>query len=122
MWTLDLARRLDGTGVAVFAADPGVADTGTQRDYPWPAPMKAALVLARPLPHRLLSARKAAHSSIRAASAAELATRTGQLLDRKGRAVPPPQRAGDREVARTVDRASRDLVGLDDPLGHDRTA
>lgn len=71
VWTLDLARRLEGTGVSVFAVDPGIADTGTHRDYPWPAPVKAIMVLARPLLHRLLRHEKAAFSSIRAASAPE---------------------------------------------------
>ena len=42
-WTLHLARRLERTDVSVFAVDPGVADTGTHRAYPWPAPIKAVM-------------------------------------------------------------------------------
>jgi retinol dehydrogenase-14 len=115
VWSLDLARRLEGTGVSVFVVDPGVADTGTHRDYPWPIPAKVIMVLAGPLLHRLLTPDKAALSSIHAASASALEGRSGLLLDRKGRPIEPPESVRGTDVARIVDRVSRELSGLSVP-------
>ncbi len=112
VWTFDLARRLDGIGVPVFAADPGVADTGTHRDYPWPAPIRLARWLLRPLLGRLLSPEHAATSSVAAATAPELAGETGLLLGRDGKPTRPPAVVADPVVARQVDEISRRLVGL----------
>ena len=111
-WTLDLARRLDGTGVSVFAVDPGIADTGTHRAYPWPAPLKAAMRAAWLVLRPWLSTERAARSTIRAASAPELAGHTGLLLDRRGRPVAPPSAAMRDDVRLAVERASRELTRL----------
>ena len=113
VWTVDLARRINGSGVGVFAADPGVADTGTHRDYPWPLPARAVMRLARPLLHRLLSPHKAAVSSIRAASASELEGTTCLMLDRKGQPVDMPESALSAVNAEVVDRISRELAHLE---------
>ena len=112
-WTLDLARRLDGTGVSVFAVDPGVADTGTHRAYPWPAPMKAVMRGAWLVLRPWLSTERAARSTIRAASASDLDGQTGLLLDRSGRPVEPPAVAIRDDVRAAVEQASRAFVGLD---------
>ena len=111
-WTLDLARRLDGTGVSVFAVDPGIADTGTHRPYPWPAPLTAAMRAAWLALRPWLSTERAARSTIRAASAPELAGHTGLLLDRRGRPVAPPSAAMRDDVRLAVERASRELTRL----------
>ena len=112
-WTLDLARRLDGSGVSVFAVDPGIADTGTHRAYPWPSPIKATMRGAWLVLRPWLSPERAARSTIRAASAPELEGQTGLLLDRSGRAVRPPAAALRDDLGAAVEQASRELVGLD---------
>lgn len=112
VWTFDLARRLAGSGVSVFAVDPGVADTGTHRDYPWPAPVRFLRWLFRPLLGRLLSPERAATSSVVAATSPELDERTGLLLDRGGRPTRPPTIVEEVQIARQVDEFSRRLVGL----------
>jgi hypothetical protein len=68
--------------------------------------------LARPLLHRVLSAEKAAVNSVRAASAPGLESSSGLLLGRRGDPSDPPEIAADRDIAQTVDRISRKLVGL----------
>ena len=112
-WTLDLARRLDGSGVSVYAVDPGIADTGTHRAYPWAPPVKAGMRVAWLVLRPWLSTERAAGSAIRAASAPELAGRTGLLLDRRGRPIEPPAAAVRADVRLAVDRVSRELTGLD---------
>ena len=111
-WTLQLAERLDGEGVSVFAADPGLADTGTHRDYPRPAPMRAVMRLAWLFLGRRLTVERAALSTIRAATAPELDGRTGVLLDPSGRPVEPPRVVTRPDVQRALARANRELVGL----------
>jgi NAD(P)-dependent dehydrogenase (short-subunit alcohol dehydrogenase family) len=111
-WTLDLAHRLEPRPVGMFAANPGMADTGTHRDYPWPAPTRAVMFALRPLLHRLLSAEKAAASSIRAATALDLEGKTGLVLGRTGNVVDPPEAARRRGTREIVDRISRDLTRL----------
>ena len=112
-WTLDLARRLDGSGVSVFAVDPGIADTGTHRAYPWPRPIKATMRGAWLVLRPWLSPERAACSTIRAASAPELEGQTGLLLDRRGRAARPPGAALRDDLRAAVEQASRELVRLD---------
>jgi NAD(P)-dependent dehydrogenase (short-subunit alcohol dehydrogenase family) len=99
IWTFELARRLEGTDVEVSAADPVVADAGTHRHYPWPTPVRTAMVIARPLLHRLLSAQRAAAGSIYAASSPDLNEQTGLLLDRRCRPVDPPAAARSQRPA-----------------------
>ena len=111
-WTFDLVRRVNGSGVSVFAVDPGIADTGTHRAYPWPAPIKVAMRGAWGVLRPWFSTERAARSAIRAASAAELDGHTGLLLDRRGRPVEPPAAAFREAVQLAVDQASRELTGL----------
>ena len=115
-WTLELARRLEGTGVSVVAVDPGVADTGTHRDYPRPAPIRAIMRLAWLLLRSRLSVERAAQAVIRATSAPEPASESGFLLDRNGQRVDPPSLVRDRAVRRTAGEVTRKLVGLDQPV------
>lgn len=111
-WTFELARRVEGTGVSVFAVDPGIADTGTHRDYPRPLAVRAIMRVVWLLLGRRFSPARAARSAIVAASAPELEGRTGLLLDRHGEPTGPPEVADRPEVQRQAVEVTRALVGL----------
>ncbi|MFB6613318.1 SDR family NAD(P)-dependent oxidoreductase [Streptomyces sp. NPDC085524] len=112
-YTLDLAKRLDGTGVSVFAADPGGAATdmtnGTMTD---PRIVSPALRLLWPLVRRTFErstsgpASTAARPSITAATDAALTGRTGILIGAQARPVTPSRAATDPRVAAAVRRLS----------------
>lgn len=112
-YTLDLAARLDGTGVSVFAADPGGAATdmtnGTLTD---PKIVSPALRLLWPLVRRKFErstsgpASAAARPSIVAATDEALIGKTGLVIGPQARPVAPFRPATDRRVAEAVRRLS----------------
>ncbi|WP_438309870.1 SDR family NAD(P)-dependent oxidoreductase [Streptomyces sp. HUAS TT3] len=112
-YALDLAARLDGTGVSVFAADPGGAATdmtdGTLTD---PKIVSPALRLLWPLVRRRFErstsgpASVAARPSIAAATDRALTGRTGLLIGAGVRPEPPIRTATDPRVADAVRRLS----------------
>ncbi|MFI6937148.1 SDR family NAD(P)-dependent oxidoreductase [Streptomyces sp. NPDC050287] len=112
-YTLDLAARLDGTGVSVFAADPGGAATdmtnGTLTD---PKIVSPALRLLWPLVRRKFErstsgpASAAARPSIVAATDDALIGKTGVVIGPQARPVAPFRPATDRRVADAVCRLS----------------
>lgn len=118
-YTLDLAARLDGTGVSVFAADPGGAATdmtnGTMAD---PKIVSPALRLLWPLVRRKFErstsgpASTAARSSITAATDEALTGRTGLVIGAETRPVSPPRGATDPRVADAVRRLSERYAPL----------
>ncbi|MFJ7589394.1 SDR family NAD(P)-dependent oxidoreductase [Streptomyces sp. NPDC097617] len=111
--TLDLAARLEGTGVSVFAADPGGAATdmtnGTMND---PRIVSPALRLLWPLVRRRFArstsgpASVAARSSILAATDEALTGRTGIVIGARATQVAPFRAATDPAVATAVRRLS----------------
>ncbi|MEU4119175.1 SDR family NAD(P)-dependent oxidoreductase [Kitasatospora sp. NPDC028055] len=111
--TLDLAARLDGTGVAVLAADPGGAATdmtdGTLTD---PRIVSPPLRLLWPLVRRRFErstsgpASVAARPSITAATDEALAGRTGVVIGAQARPVAPFRAATDPRVVAAVRRLS----------------
>ncbi|MGW7005505.1 SDR family NAD(P)-dependent oxidoreductase [Streptomyces sp. NPDC054933] len=113
-YTLDLAARLDGTGVSVFAADPGGAATdmtnGTLTD---PKIVSPALRLLWPLVRRKFErstsgpASTATKPSIVAATDDALAGRTGIVIGAQARPVEPFRAATDRRLAEAVRRLSQ---------------
>ncbi|MET8825584.1 SDR family NAD(P)-dependent oxidoreductase [Streptomyces sp. NPDC004610] len=115
--TLDLARRLDGTGIAVFAADPGGAATemtdGTLRD---PRIVSPGLRLLWPLVRRRFErstsgpAAEAARSSVFAATDGSLTGRTGIVIGPDARPVTPFRAATDPRIAGAVRRLSEHLA------------
>lgn len=121
-YTLDLASRLDGTGVSVFAADPGGAATdmtnGTLTD---PKIVSPALRLLWPLVRRRFErstagpASEAAKSSVVAATDDSLAGRTGILIGATARPAAPVRAATDPRVADAVRRLSRQYAPLVTP-------
>ncbi|MFD4134971.1 SDR family NAD(P)-dependent oxidoreductase [Streptomyces goshikiensis] len=123
--TLDLAGRLDGTGVSVFAADPGGAATdmtdGTLTD---PKIVSPALRVLWPLVRRRFArstsgpASVAARPSIVAATDAALTGRTGIVIGPRATPVAPFRTAADPRVAAAVRRLSErhaPLAGRDLP-------
>ncbi|MFJ6818870.1 SDR family NAD(P)-dependent oxidoreductase [Streptomyces niveus] len=118
-YTLDLAARLDGTGISVFAADPGGAATdmtnGTMAD---PKIVSPALRLLWPLVRRKFErstsgpASTAARSSITAATDEALTGRTGLVIGAETRPVSPPRGATDPRVADAVRRLSERYAPL----------
>ncbi|MDT0613042.1 SDR family NAD(P)-dependent oxidoreductase [Streptomyces lancefieldiae] len=109
--TLDLATRLEGTGVSVFAADPGGAATamtdGTMTD---PKIVSPALRLLWPLVRRKFErstsgpASEAARPSIVAATDEALTGRTGIVIGARSRPVAPFRAATDPRLAEAVRR------------------
>lgn len=118
-YTLDLARRLDGTGVAVFAADPGGAATdmtnGTLAD---PKIVSPALRLMWPLVRRKFErstsgpASVAARPSVVAATDASLSGRTGIVIGARATPVDPFRAATDPRIAEAVRRLSERYAPL----------
>ncbi|MEV6212768.1 SDR family NAD(P)-dependent oxidoreductase [Kitasatospora sp. NPDC051914] len=118
-YTLDLAARLDGTAVSVFAADPGGAATdmtnGTMTD---PKIVSPPLRLLWPLLRRTFErstagpASEAAKSSITAATDESLTGRTGIVLGAKAQPISPHRAATDRRIADAVRRLSRQHAPL----------
>ncbi|MDY0810828.1 SDR family NAD(P)-dependent oxidoreductase [Kitasatospora purpeofusca] len=112
-YTFDLATRLEGTGVSVFAADPGGAATdmtnGTMTD---PKIVSPALRLLWPLVRRKFErstsgpASLAARPSIVAATDTALAGRTGIVIGARAQPVAPLRAATDARVAQDVRRLS----------------
>ncbi|PRY41322.1 SDR family NAD(P)-dependent oxidoreductase [Umezawaea tangerina] len=107
--TLDLAERLRGTGVSVFAADPGGAvtdmTTGTMRSSrvvaPWLRPFWP-LVLRAFRKTTGGTPAEAAWSSIVAATDPSLDDRTGLVIGRDGRPAAAPRGATAPDLARAV--------------------
>ncbi|MFF4364675.1 SDR family NAD(P)-dependent oxidoreductase [Streptomyces sp. NPDC001594] len=116
-YTLELAERLDGTGVSVFAADPGGAATdmtrGTMDD---PRIVSPRLRLLWPLVWRTFErstsgpASSAAKPSIHAATAPSLAGLTGLVIGPRVTPVPPSRAARDPRTAEAVRRLSERLA------------
>ncbi|MEU2450903.1 SDR family NAD(P)-dependent oxidoreductase [Streptomyces sp. NPDC012765] len=118
-YTLDLAARLDGTGVSVFAADPGGAATdmtnGTMTD---PKIVSPALRLLWPLVRRRFErstsgpASVAARPSILAATDDALTGRTGIVIGARATPVPPFRAATAPGIAAAVRRLSEQHAPL----------
>ncbi|MER7468684.1 SDR family NAD(P)-dependent oxidoreductase [Streptomyces sp. NPDC097981] len=118
-YTLDLAARLAGTGVSVFAADPGGAATdmtnGTLAD---PKIVSPAFRLLWPLVRRKFErstsgpASVAARPSIAAATDDALADRTGIVIGSRVSPVAPFRPATEARVAEAVRRLSERYAPL----------
>ncbi|KQX94604.1 SDR family NAD(P)-dependent oxidoreductase [Streptomyces clavifer] len=110
-YTLDLAQRLDGTGVSVFAADPGGAATDmTDGTMTSPKIVSPALRLLWPVVRRTFAratsgpASVAARPSITAATDDALTGSTGIVIGAGARPVTPLRAATDPRIADAVRR------------------
>ncbi|MFJ7997019.1 SDR family NAD(P)-dependent oxidoreductase [Streptomyces sp. NPDC096310] len=119
-YTLDLAQRLRGSGISVFAADPGGAATdmtnGTMRS---PKIVSPALRPLWPLVRRLFArstagpASTAARSSIAAATDASLDGRTGLVIGPRATPVPAFRASTTPRTVDNVLRLSRRLAPVE---------
>ena len=104
LFTTELARRLDGTGVTTYAVHPGVVATDVWRRIPWPFRSLAKLFM--------LSPEKGAESTIVAATSPELASDTGRYYTVGGKEKRPSRVAQDEALARALWDRSAAWVGL----------
>ncbi len=104
LFTKELARRLQGTGVTTYAVHPGVVATDVWRRLPGPVSwiMKKFMITAE----------QGAESSLRCATAPELATETGRYYDVGGVERRPNKLADDVELAKTLWTKSAEWTGL----------
>ena len=112
-YTLDLAARLDGSGISVFAADPGGAATGmTTGTMDDPRIVSPGLRLLWPLVRRRFAratagpASVAARPSILAGTAAALEGRTGIVIGADGQPTAPFRPSTQPHIVAAVRRLS----------------
>ena len=114
LFTYELARRLDGTGVTVNCLAPGVTRTNFGRDDSGPL-MRLLSPLARPF---MRSPEEGAATAVWLASSPEAEGVTGRYYLRR-RARPTPRRSSrrsyDTDLARRLWRVSEELTGLRGP-------
>jgi NAD(P)-dependent dehydrogenase (short-subunit alcohol dehydrogenase family) len=108
LFTYELARRLEGSGVTATVLHPGVVRTGFGTEDSTAA-MKALTMLVRPF---MKTPAKGAATSIHLASAPGLQTVTGQYFA-NSRPKRSSRRSYDQAVAARLWRVSAELVGLD---------
>ncbi|HEU4732455.1 MAG TPA: SDR family oxidoreductase [Kofleriaceae bacterium] len=104
LFTKELARRLEGTGVTVYALHPGVVATDVWRRVPGP--------LRWVMKKFMITPEKGAEASLRCATAPELAGQTGRYYDVGGKEAEPNRLANDVELARTLWTKSAEWTGL----------
>ncbi len=104
LFTKELARRLAGTGVTTYAVHPGVVATDVWRRVPRP--------LRWAIKKFMITPEQGAESSLRCATAPELAGETGRYYDVGGRETAPNRVADDAELAGTLWTRSAEWTGL----------
>lgn len=104
LFTKELARRLEGTHVTVYAVHPGVVATDVWRRVPGPVRWVMKQFMITP--------EKGAEASLRCATAPELAGETGKYYDVGGKEKRPNRVADDVELARTLWMKSAEWTGL----------
>jgi retinol dehydrogenase 12 len=106
LFTRELAKRLEGTGVTAYAVHPGVVASDIWRKIPWPI---------RPLmKRRMISNEAGARTTIHCATAPELAEVSGGYYDDCAERA-PSKVAEDDDLARALWDRSVAWVGLDAP-------
>jgi NAD(P)-dependent dehydrogenase (short-subunit alcohol dehydrogenase family) len=108
LFTKELARRLEGTGVTANCFHPGFVASGFNKNNGWP--MRVGMTLARPFAR---SARKGAETLVWLACAADVSPESGgYFANMRSRA--PSAAAQDMEAARRLWEMSAEQVGLTD--------
>jgi len=109
LFTYELARRLEGTGVVANCLHPGSVATGlVEKDPDFPPISRFFYKLFKPF---AASADKGAETSIYLASSPEVKGVTGKYFERK-RAVPSSPESYDVAIARRLWQVSAELTGL----------
>lgn len=104
LFTKELARRLDGTGITTYAVHPGVVATDVWRRIPAPFRWIAKKFMLTP--------EQGAVSTIVAATSPELATHTGRYYTVGGKEKRPNRLADDVELAKMLWTKSAEWTGL----------
>jgi len=108
MFTYELARRLEGTGITVNVVHPGFAATNLGRNT---GSLRSSLMFKVMRPFQT-SARKAAETSIYLASSPDVEAVTGKYFRRKQEATSSPTSYDERMQKRLWD-VTADLLGLE---------
>ena len=108
LFTKELARRLEGTGVTTYAVHPGGVATDIYRNLPGPIRWAMTRLMMTP--------EKGAASSLRCATAPELERETGRYYDANGQEKSPSPLAEDADLARTLWAKSAEWTGVSDAL------
>jgi retinol dehydrogenase-12 len=104
LFTKELARRLEGSGVTTYALHPGVVATDVWRRVPSPVRWVMKKFMVTP--------EEGAQTSIRCATAPELANETGRYYDRDGKERKPNKLANDEALAQQLWAKSAEWTGL----------
>jgi NAD(P)-dependent dehydrogenase (short-subunit alcohol dehydrogenase family) len=104
LFTKELARRLEGTKVTTYALHPGVVATDVWRRVPGPVRWVMKKFMVTP--------EEGAQTSIRCATAPELANETGRYYDRDGKERKPNKLANDESLAKQLWAKSAEWTGL----------
>lgn len=107
LFTYELARRLEGSGVTANALHPGVVNTSFGAEDPGMA-QRVFVPLLRPL---MLTPEKGAATSIQLASAAELQGVSGNFFSR-GKPRRSSKNSYDRAAAKRLWEVSEELTGI----------
>jgi NAD(P)-dependent dehydrogenase (short-subunit alcohol dehydrogenase family) len=107
LFTYQLARRLEGTGVTVNCLHPGVIGTNLTRGLPKPLVAIYKLFVGKP--------DRGAETSIYLATSPEVERVTGKYFANKKEAASAPA-SHDREAARRLWEISAEMAGLAQPL------
>ena len=106
LFTRELARRLDGTGVTANCAHPGVVRTGFGRDA---RPLlRLGITIARPF---MASPERGADTIVYLASSPDVAGQSGGYYVKRQRREPSPA-ARDEGAARELWQISQEMTGL----------
>ncbi|XP_053110577.1 retinol dehydrogenase 11-like isoform X2 [Hemicordylus capensis] len=108
-FTVELARRLQGTGVSVMASNPGIVRTGIMRHFSWW--VRLLFALCGPF---LKTPRQGAASTLYCAVSQEAHGITGKYVDSDCSLRPPAASAQDPALGRQLWDASAQLTGLGD--------
>jgi NAD(P)-dependent dehydrogenase (short-subunit alcohol dehydrogenase family) len=104
LFSKELARRLEGTGVTTYALHPGVVATDVWRHVP--APLRWVIKKF------MITPEQGAQASLRCATDPELAGQTGRYYDVGGKEKEPSRLANDAELARALWIKSAEWTGL----------
>lgn len=104
LFTKELAKHLEGTGVTTYAVHPGQIATDAWRRIPQPARCVMKWFMDSP--------ENGARSSVRAATDPALAHETGRYYDKDGSEKRPSRLAFDAELASQLWRRSAEWTGL----------
>jgi NAD(P)-dependent dehydrogenase (short-subunit alcohol dehydrogenase family) len=104
LFTKELARRLDGTGVTTYAVHPGVVATDVWRHVPAPVRWLIKRFMITP--------EQGAEASLRCATDPELAGQTGRYYDVGGKEKAPSPVADDAALAAALWARSAEWTGL----------